>query len=91
MQIGFYPVAVVIYNKTQHIKIHISNRITHSAQTRHRTLSKTNNKGHITRNECNRKSKDIPVADREGLWGCEILIIQKKSSALRQKGNISGE
>jgi hypothetical protein len=41
---GFYPVACY-YNNTQHTKIHISHKITHHPQTKHRTQSYTN-KGH---------------------------------------------
>jgi hypothetical protein len=58
------------YNKTQHTKIHISHKITHSAQTKHSTQSYTNNKGHFTRNEYNTKeSKAIPVIGLGSLCG----------------------
>jgi hypothetical protein len=44
------------YNKTQHIKIHISHKITHLSQTKDSTRrSYTNKKGHITHNDYNTK------------------------------------
>jgi hypothetical protein len=43
---------LVLQSKLQHICV-----ITHHPQTEHKTQSYTNNKGHITHNECNTKKK----------------------------------
>jgi hypothetical protein len=58
---GFYAVAVV----RQHTQIHISHKITHHVQTKHRAQSYANNKRHITHNEYNtQKSKDVLVTGK---------------------------
>jgi hypothetical protein len=64
------------YNKTQHTRIRISQKITHHAQTEHSTQSYTYNKEHITHDHYNtQKSKAIPVTGRGGLWGYQVLKI----------------
>jgi hypothetical protein len=55
------------HSKTQHTEIHTSHKIRQNAQTKHSTLSYTNNKRHITHNEYSTESKAIPVTGRGGL------------------------
>jgi hypothetical protein len=48
---GFYLLAVVLQQDT---KMHISHKITHHAETKHKTQSYTNNKWHIAHKEYNK-------------------------------------
>jgi hypothetical protein len=63
---GFLPggSGITMRHNTQK---YTSHKITHHAQKKHSTQSYTNNKGHITHNDYNKKNKAVPVTGRGGL------------------------
>jgi hypothetical protein len=75
LQMGFYPVAVVLPEDTTQNNTHIK---THHAQTKHSTQSCTNNTGHITHNKYNTKKENCPFnwpGRPIGLWDVEDPIL----------------